>query len=94
MRHEDGATYNPFDDLSGRGTPWALEMIPLPLTAGEWGDLEAGLIQRARVLEQILADTYGPQHLLKAAGFPPSWSLPTPISCGPAMAFSPPATGS
>ncbi len=41
MRHEDGATFNPFDDPSGRGTPWALEMIPLPLTAGEWAALEA-----------------------------------------------------
>ena len=24
MRHEDGATYNPFDDATGRGIPWAL----------------------------------------------------------------------
>ena len=23
IRHEDGATYNPFDDPGGRGTPWA-----------------------------------------------------------------------
>jgi len=65
MRHEDGATYNPFDDPSGRGTPWALDMIPLPLTAREWAGLEAGLTQRALLLEQILADTYGPQKLLK-----------------------------
>ena len=46
MRHEDGATYNPFDDPTGRGTPWALEMIPLPLTAGEWAGLEATDIGR------------------------------------------------
>jgi uncharacterized circularly permuted ATP-grasp superfamily protein/uncharacterized alpha-E superfamily protein len=65
MRHEDGATYNPFDDPSGRGTPWALDVIPLPLTAREWAGLEAGLTQRALLLEQILADTYGPQKLLK-----------------------------
>jgi uncharacterized circularly permuted ATP-grasp superfamily protein len=77
-----------------RGTPWALEMIPLPLTAGEWAGLEAGLIQRARCLEQILADTYGPQNPAQGrAGFPRRWSLPTPISCGPATAFNPPATG-
>ena len=70
MRHEDGATYNPFDDASGRGIPWALELIPLLLTPAEWGPLEAGLIQRARVLEQILADTYGPQNLLKQGHLP------------------------
>ena len=70
MRHEDGATFNPFDAPSGRGTPWALDMIPLPITAGEWADLEAGLIQRATLLERILADVYGPQNLLHQGGLP------------------------
>ena len=71
MRHEDGATYNPFDDPAGRGTPWALEVMPLPLTAEEWEGLETGLIQRARLLETILADTYGPQNLVKEGWLPP-----------------------
>jgi len=70
MRHEDGATYNPFDAPDGRGTPWALEQIPLPLTVREWSRLETGLIQRARLLEQILADVYGPQDLLKTGRLP------------------------
>ena len=70
MRHEDGATYNPFDTPDGKGTPWALEMIPLPITAAEWAGLEVGLIQRARLLEQILADSYGPQDLLKSGHLP------------------------
>jgi len=70
MRHEDGATYNPFDDPTGREIPWNLEMIPLPLTAAEWTVLENGLIQRALLLEQILADTYGPQNLLKERRLP------------------------
>jgi uncharacterized circularly permuted ATP-grasp superfamily protein/uncharacterized alpha-E superfamily protein len=70
MRHEDGATFNPFDDPGGQGIPWALEMIPLPITADEWRGLEAGLIQRAQLLEQILADTYGPQNLLRQGHLP------------------------
>lgn len=70
MRHEDGATYNPFDAPDGRGTPWALEMIPLPLTASEWNGLEYGLIQRARLLERVLADVYGPQELVKTGRLP------------------------
>ena len=64
MRHEDGATYNPFDDSSGKGVPWALEMIPQPITSEDWAYLEKALIQRARLLEKILADIYGPQNLL------------------------------
>jgi len=70
MRHEDGATYNPFDAPDGRGTPWALEMVPLPLTAAEWSELKRGLLQRARLLEQVLADVYGPQLLLKNGRMP------------------------
>ncbi|MBT8340759.1 MAG: circularly permuted type 2 ATP-grasp protein [Desulfatitalea sp.] len=65
MRHEDGATYNLFDDPSERRTSWALDMVPLPITALEWAELEAGLIQRARLLEQILADVHGPQNLIR-----------------------------
>jgi uncharacterized circularly permuted ATP-grasp superfamily protein/uncharacterized alpha-E superfamily protein len=70
MRHEDGATYNPFDAPDGRGTPWALEMIPLPITSGEWRVLEQGLIQRARLLERILADVYGQQNVLHSGRLP------------------------
>lgn len=70
MRHEDGATFNPFNDPGGQGTPWALEMIPLPITDGEWNELEAGLNQRARLLERILADTYGPQALIRQGHLP------------------------
>jgi len=70
MRHEDGATFNPFDDAGGQGTPWALEMIPLPITADEWSVLEAGLTQRAHLLERILADVYGPQDLIRQGHLP------------------------
>ena len=78
MRHEDGATYNPFDSPDGKGTPWALDMIPLPLTPVEWSGLEAALIQRAGLMERILADVYGPQHLLTNGLLPPELFLANP----------------
>jgi len=65
MRHEDGATINPFDDLTEQTTSWALDMIPLPVSAREWAGIEVAVKQRASLLEKILADTYGPQNLLK-----------------------------
>jgi uncharacterized circularly permuted ATP-grasp superfamily protein/uncharacterized alpha-E superfamily protein len=65
MRHEDGATINPFDDLTEQTTSWALDMIPLPISAQEWAGIEVAVAQRANLLEKILADTYGPQTLLK-----------------------------
>ena len=70
MRHEDGATFNPFDDAGGRGTPWALDMIPIPIPANEWAGVEAGLLQRAGLLERILADIYGSQDLIHQGHLP------------------------
>jgi uncharacterized circularly permuted ATP-grasp superfamily protein len=70
MRHEDGTTYNPFDDPLEKETIWDLDMIPVPLTADEWDGLERGLSQRALLLEQILADVYGPQNLVKNGNIP------------------------
>jgi uncharacterized circularly permuted ATP-grasp superfamily protein/uncharacterized alpha-E superfamily protein len=65
MRHEDGATINPFDDLNEQTTSWALDMIPFPIAAQEWAGIEAGIKQRAGLLEKVLADAYGSQDLLK-----------------------------
>ena len=89
MRHEDGATYNPFDAPDGRGTPWALETIPLPLTAKEWSSLETGLIQRARLLEQILMDTYGPQRLLNDGWIPSEMVFANPNFLRPCHGIQP-----
>ena len=56
----------------GMDRPWNLDAIPLMITAEEWSHLEAGLIQRARLLNLILADLYGPQQLLRGGLIPPA----------------------
>ncbi len=62
---ENGITYNVYADPQGMDRPWQLDAIPLMIGAAEWRDLEAGLIQRARLLNAIMADLYGPQSLLR-----------------------------
>ncbi len=47
-------------------------MLPLLLAPAEWHALEIGLIQRARLLNMIVADLYGPQQLLKSRSLPPA----------------------
>jgi uncharacterized circularly permuted ATP-grasp superfamily protein/uncharacterized alpha-E superfamily protein len=89
MRHEDGATFNPFDDPSEGGTPWALDMIPLPIPATEWALLETGLIQRAHLLEQILADVYGPQRLLSGGRIPAELIFANPSFLRPCHGIKP-----
>jgi uncharacterized circularly permuted ATP-grasp superfamily protein len=61
---ENGVTYNVYGDPLGMDRPWSLDAIPLVIPPSEWSQLEAGLIQRARLLNLILADLYGPQRLL------------------------------
>ncbi len=68
---EHGVTYNVYGDPRGVGRPWALDPIPLLISASEYADLETGLVQRARLLEAILDDLYGPQRLLLDGLLPP-----------------------
>jgi uncharacterized circularly permuted ATP-grasp superfamily protein/uncharacterized alpha-E superfamily protein len=66
---ESGATVNLLDD---RGAPrWSFDPLPVVIAADEWAQLETGLVQRARLLDAILADLYGPQTLLTQHRLPP-----------------------
>src|ERR1700749_3373328 len=42
-----------------REHPWPLGCLPLVIEAAEWQDLSAGIVQRAELMETILADVYG-----------------------------------
>ncbi len=58
---------------AGHGPPvGSLDAIPLLISATEWRELEAGHIQRARLLNAILSDLYGPQKLLRGGHLPPA----------------------
>ena len=61
---ENGVTYNVYADPQGADRPWGLDPLPLVLTAAEWREIEAGVAQRAQVLDALMADLYGPQKLL------------------------------
>ena len=58
------------DDAQGMDRPWNLSPIPVVLAADEWPGLAEGLAQRARLLELVLADLYGPQRLLLDGALP------------------------
>ena len=62
---DNGVTYNIHEDAQGGQRPWVLDPIPLVIAADDWRGIEAGISQRLRVLDALLADLYGPQHLLK-----------------------------
>jgi uncharacterized circularly permuted ATP-grasp superfamily protein/uncharacterized alpha-E superfamily protein len=53
-----------------RPVNWRCDPIPLPLSAAEFASLESGLAQRAKLLEAVLGDLYGPQNLLAEGAIP------------------------
>jgi uncharacterized circularly permuted ATP-grasp superfamily protein/uncharacterized alpha-E superfamily protein len=69
---ENGVSYNVYGDPRGMDRPWNLDAIPILISPNEWRDLEAGLIQRARLLNWIAADIYGSQRLLHGGHLPPA----------------------
>lgn len=56
---------------SGTDQPWQLDLLPLIISEQEWQALEAGLAQRARLLNLVLGDLYGTQRLVRD-GFVPA----------------------
>lgn len=52
-------------DDDGEGPrPWDLDALPLLIPRAEWSNVAAALAQRARLLNLVLADLFGPQELL------------------------------
>jgi uncharacterized circularly permuted ATP-grasp superfamily protein/uncharacterized alpha-E superfamily protein len=76
---DNGVTYNVHDDATaGEQRPWVLDPIPLVIAEADWTRLEVGLNQRARVLDALLADLYGPQHVLREGIVPPELVFANP----------------
>ncbi|MBA1377542.1 circularly permuted type 2 ATP-grasp protein [Pseudomonas brassicacearum] len=67
---ENGVTYNVYADPKGADRPWELDLLPHVIDAQEWKLLSAGIAQRARLLNAVLADLYGPQRLISEGLLP------------------------
>lgn len=68
---ENGVTYNVYNSANGMNRPWKLDPIPFLIHQSEWEIIEKGLKQRAKLLDLILKDIYGPQLLIKNSIIPP-----------------------
>jgi len=66
-----------------RSVNWRCDPIPLLISAQEFAALERGLVQRAQLLERILADLYGPQTLLAEGLIPPDLVFGNPAFLRP-----------
>jgi len=76
--YENGLTHNIYADGDATRRPWRLDALPLLISAADWRQLERGLIQRARLLDAVLADCYGEQRLMLDGHLPASLVLGNP----------------
>ncbi|MEM1097544.1 MAG: circularly permuted type 2 ATP-grasp protein [Planctomycetota bacterium] len=87
---ENGVTYNVYGDPKGRHRPWELDPVPLMLGADEWAKLEAAVVQRARLLNDIVADLYGANDLIKNRDLPAELVYANPNFLRPCVGITPP----
>ncbi|MGI3130783.1 circularly permuted type 2 ATP-grasp protein [Halopseudomonas pachastrellae] len=71
LLHENGVTFNPYEDDPGQLRSWQLDCLPWVVGTQEWDELEAGLRQRSRLLEHILDDLYGARRIISEGLLPP-----------------------
>jgi uncharacterized circularly permuted ATP-grasp superfamily protein/uncharacterized alpha-E superfamily protein len=86
----DGVTHNVFDDRGAASRAWSLELLPLLIEPGEWAGIEAGVVQRAALLEAMLTDLYGRRSLLHEGLLPPALLLRHPGYLRPMLGAAPP----
>ncbi len=89
-RHVDelGLAFRLTGDVQERA--WPLSPIPILISAAEWGGVEAGLIQRAELLEAVLQDMYGDQALFAGGHLPPAMASGSPHFARRMMGMKPP----
>jgi uncharacterized circularly permuted ATP-grasp superfamily protein/uncharacterized alpha-E superfamily protein len=69
LLESDGVTYR--SPQTGFERPWELDPIPLLVHDIEWTALEAGLVQRAELLDAVLTDLYDERRLIAEGLLPP-----------------------
>jgi uncharacterized circularly permuted ATP-grasp superfamily protein/uncharacterized alpha-E superfamily protein len=86
---ESGVFYRVYEDPAGAERPWPLSHVPLLIDAVEWEQLSAGLVQRAELLEAVLADSYGSATLVREGRIPAAVIAGSPEFLRPLVGVAP-----
>src|ERR1700681_1857678 len=86
---DSGVFYRVYEDPAGGERPWPFSHVPLILDAAEWQALKDGLVQRADLLEAVLADVYGPGHLVRDGKLPAALVAGNPEFLRPLVGVAP-----
>jgi uncharacterized circularly permuted ATP-grasp superfamily protein/uncharacterized alpha-E superfamily protein len=87
---DSGVFYRVYEDPAGVRRAWPLSHVPLLIDGADWAELKAGLIQRAELLEAVLADAYGPARLIREGRLPAAVIAGNPEFLRPLVGAIPP----
>ena len=87
---ETGIAHDLFADPSRNVQPWHLDLMPLVFTSATWAGIEKAVVQRARLLEAVLGDLYGPQRLMQRGLIPPQLVFSDPAFLRACHGIEPP----
>ncbi len=68
---------------------WPLSHVPVLIEQADWDELTVGLIQRANLLESVMADLYGPGRLVAGGHLPASLVAGNPEWLRPMVGITP-----
>ena len=86
---DTGVFFRKYGDTSGAGRDWPFSPVPIILPESDWRGIEAGLIQRADLLEQVVADLYGDNRLVADGHLPASLIAQNPEWLRPMVGVRP-----
>lgn len=86
---DSGVFYRQYGTGTSTERPWPLSHIPVLIEEQDWAQVSAALIQRADLLEALMADLYGPNRLVAAGHLPPALVASNPQWLRPMVGIRP-----
>src|SRR4029077_17496633 len=87
---DSGVFYRVYEDEAGVERPWPLTPIPLIIAVEEWQRLQAALVERAHLMEAVIADVYGAGTLFRERRLPGALVAGSPEFLRPLVGVAPP----
>jgi uncharacterized circularly permuted ATP-grasp superfamily protein/uncharacterized alpha-E superfamily protein len=87
--NDSGVFYRQYGGGGSTERPWPLSHMPVLLAEGEWRALAEALVQRANLLEAVMADLYGPNRLVATGRLPPALVAGNPEWLRPVVGLAP-----
>jgi uncharacterized circularly permuted ATP-grasp superfamily protein/uncharacterized alpha-E superfamily protein len=84
-----GVFYRKYDGAAGKERDWPLAHVPLIIGEAEWQAIARGLVQRAELLERLVADIYGENRLVAEGVLPPELIARNPEFLRPLVGVKP-----